>query len=187
MGKRENQRVALTKRLVQESFLQLLQRKRIQQISIRELCEDAGINRTTFYNHYGSQYDVLSEISQNYLADIVQTLGSADPANRGSVHQRVRLVLQYAEEHLELSALLINNNIDETFAARLFSLPKIEDMLGAALSGVADERERNAVISFVIQGSYKLIQDWINAPARISAAEEARLVLTLAERVCYHA
>ncbi|MGN1147229.1 MAG: TetR/AcrR family transcriptional regulator [Lachnospiraceae bacterium] len=179
-----NQRIMLTKQLVHREFLLLMKKKSIHQISIRELCEKAGINRTTFYNHYGSQYDVLTEIGDWYLADIAQTIEETDVQSKDSVYSKVALVLQYVLDNLELSSMLINNGIDETFAVRLFSLPKIEEMLNDSLMGVENEKEKAAMIAFAISGSYKLVQDWINDENRIPPMEEAQLILTLAGRVC---
>ena len=142
MGAKSNQRVALTKQLIYQAFFTLLKKKSIRQISIRELCEIAGINRTTFYNHYGIQ------------------------------------------DNPELSSMLMNNDPDETFAQRLFSLPEIEEMLNAALAEIQDEKEKAATIAFAIHGSYKVLQDWINDPDRVSPEEETELILTLAGRVC---
>ncbi|MGM9593976.1 MAG: TetR/AcrR family transcriptional regulator [Candidatus Onthomonas sp.] len=184
MGMKPNQRIALTKQLIHRSFLELLMQKSIHQISIRELCEKAGINRTTFYNHYGSQYDVLAEIGDNYLGAIARTIAYADVEDKESVHSRVALVLQFIQDNLELSAMLMNNNIDETFAERLFSLPKIEEMLNTALADILDEKEKAATVAFAIYGSYKVLQDWINDPERIGPAEEAELMLGLAGKAC---
>ena len=75
---KQNQRIMLTKRLIHTAFLHLLRNKSIREISIRELCNEAGINRTTFYNHYGSQYDVFTEIADRYLEDISAVIASAD-------------------------------------------------------------------------------------------------------------
>ena len=58
MEKRENQRIMLSKRLIKESLTRLLASESIHKISVRMLCEEAGINRSTFYKYYGSQYDV---------------------------------------------------------------------------------------------------------------------------------
>ncbi|MGM9629886.1 TetR/AcrR family transcriptional regulator [Butyricicoccus sp.] len=184
METKPNQRVVLTKQLIYKAFLALLKKKSIHKISIRELCEDAGINRTTFYNHYGSQYDVLAEMADNYLDEIAKTISHADVRDKQSVHSRVALVLQFIQDNLELSSMLINNNIDETFAQRLFSLPKIEDMLNTALANIQNEKEKAATISFVISGSYKVLQDWINDPDRISFTEETELILGLAGKAC---
>lgn len=184
MENRENQRVMLTKQLLQNAFLRLLKSKSIHTISIRELCLEAGINRTTFYNHYGSQYDLLADISQRFLDSIAGKLDSGDVDNHESAQQRVTLVLAYLQENLELSRLLMNNNVDPTFAERIFSLPKIIDMLNIALSDCADSRERDAIISFAVHGSYRLLLEWINQENRLPPAQQTELILGLARRVC---
>lgn len=184
MEQRENQRIMLTKHLLQSAFLQLLKEKPIHAISIRELCQQAGINRTTFYNHYGSQYDLLNDISQRFLDSVSQCLYDAETESQEGIQNRVILVLRYIEDNLEVSTLLLNNSIDPAFAERLFSLQQITDLLKVALSACEDEQERNATIAFAIHGSYKLLQDWINAPDRISAEAQAQRMLRLARRVC---
>jgi len=184
MKQREKQRVMLTKQLLQNAFLKLLRQKPIHAVSIRELCQQAGINRTTFYNHYGSQYDLLNDISQRFLDSVAQCLHDADTESQEGIQNRVILVLRYIEDDLEVSKLLLNNSIDPAFAERLFSLQQITDLLRVALSGCEDEQERNAAISFAIHGSYKLLRDWINAPDRISAEAQAQRMLRLARRVC---
>lgn len=184
MEKKENQRIMLTKQLLQTAFLKLLKSKPIHAISIRELCAEAGINRTTFYNHYGSQYDLLGDISQRYLDSIAQCLKDADVNSREGIQQHVTRVLYYMEENPELSALLLNNSIDPAFAERLFSLQQITDLLHPALANCPDEQERRATIAFAVHGSYKLLCDWINDPERISAQLQTQRILRLARRVC---
>ena len=184
MEQKENQRIMLTKQLLQNALLKLLKTVPLHAISIRELCKEAGINRTTFYNHYGSQYDLLGDISQRFLDAISARLASADAADRESVHQRVAMVLEYISENRDLSMLLINNSIDPGFAERIFALQKIGDLLDAALINCQDECKRTATISFVIHGSYKLLQDWINQEEHLSAHEQTELMLGLAQRVC---
>jgi len=184
MGMKPNQRVALTKELVHRALIELLKRQEIHRISIRELCQIAGINRTTFYNHYGSQYDVLAEIRDWYLRDIAEAIESTDLQDPENLCSRVSLVLSYMEQNLEISRLLIQNNIDESFAQRLFSLPKIEDMLAETLKASVSSREYRDVVSFAISGSYKLVQNWIAEDNRRSSAEMAHLILRLAGAVC---
>lgn len=179
-----NQRVMLTKQLIHTAFLELLGCKSIREISVRELCEAAGINRTTFYNHYGSPYDVFTEIADRYLEDIAAVIASADIQDHPGVLAKCALVLQYVEDHLELSKLLLNDYVDDSFASRLFSLPKIGDMLAEALAGIRDEKEREATIHFAIYGSYRLLRDWVNDSDRCGVEIEAALILELAGRVC---
>ena len=67
----ENQRIRITKQLLQQSLLQLLQIKLIDKISVTEICAHTQINRSTIYKHYGSQYDVLDEI-KTQMVTIIQ-------------------------------------------------------------------------------------------------------------------
>lgn len=184
MEQKENQRIRLTKALLTEALLKMLQEQPIHTISIRDLCERAGINRTTFYHHYGSQYDLLYDITGRFLTQIAEQLAAADSDNRDSVLERVTLVFQYLEDNLELSRLLLNSSVDPCFADKLFALPKISDLLDASLRDCCDPQQRQAVISFAIYGSYHLLKEWINQDRRLPAEAEAGTVLDLARRVC---
>lgn len=184
METKENQRIALTKRLVRETLIILLRTTDLSRISIRELCEKAGINRTTFYNHYGSQYDVLMELSRNYLNDIESALTSATVTDREEVHKRVAFVFHYIEEHLEVSRILINSSLDPDFPVKLFSIPKISALFEEQLPIDMDQAVKKAAFTYAVSGSYSLIREWINKDPRCSADEEAELVLTLSGKIC---
>ena len=126
----------------------------------------------------------MEDISQRFLNSIARCLKDADRNSQEGIQQRVTLVLRYIEDNLELSALLMNNSIDPTFAERLFSLQQITDLLHLALADCADEQERRATVAFAIHGSYKLLCDWINDPECISPELQTDRILRLARRVC---
>lgn len=68
-----NQRVMLTKRLLKEGLLRLLQQKELGEINVSELCRESGINRATFYRHYNSPGDVLTEMGAELIGEIKKT------------------------------------------------------------------------------------------------------------------
>ena len=47
--------------LMDEALLILLEKKEFEFITVKEICEKAGVNRTTFYLHYESMEDLLME------------------------------------------------------------------------------------------------------------------------------
>jgi AcrR family transcriptional regulator len=57
------------------AFWKLYEQKRIEKISIRELCETAGYNRTTFYVHFYDIYDLLDEAIVNLVSPIRDNIG----------------------------------------------------------------------------------------------------------------
>lgn len=65
-----NRRVANTKKAIQDALLLLLESKPKNKISIKELSENAGINRKTFYAHYSCVEDVLLEMEDEIVTNI---------------------------------------------------------------------------------------------------------------------
>lgn len=70
MNIKDNRRVVMTKKIIKDTFIEMLEKKNIQKIYVRELCEKADINRSTFYKYYESQYDLLAEMENDLLMEI---------------------------------------------------------------------------------------------------------------------
>lgn len=51
-----------------EALLLLLEKKDFEYITIKDICDVAGVNRSTFYLHYENTYDLLLEATQ-YIID----------------------------------------------------------------------------------------------------------------------
>lgn len=49
------------------AFWELYQKKRIEKISIRELCEVAGYNRSTFYTYFKDIFDLLDKFVEQLI------------------------------------------------------------------------------------------------------------------------
>ena len=62
-------RTRVTKMLIRRAFTELLRVKPVQSISIKELCEKAGVNRGTFYAHYTDLYDMLEQMESELLSE----------------------------------------------------------------------------------------------------------------------
>lgn len=67
MDAKENRRVTMTKRLIQEGLLRLLEKKELAAINVTELCREADVNRATFYKYYGNPNDVLAAIKEQFF------------------------------------------------------------------------------------------------------------------------
>ena len=52
--------------LFDEALIYLLEKKDIEYITVKEICNKAGVNRSTFYLHYESINDLLEE-AMNYI------------------------------------------------------------------------------------------------------------------------
>ncbi len=69
-----DRRKKYTRMVLREALMDLLKEKTITAVTVKEICELADINRSTFYSHYFDQYDLLSKISEEVVADMYETL-----------------------------------------------------------------------------------------------------------------
>ena len=63
-----------TRQAIELALLELLGTKKIDEISISELAQAADVNRKTFYNHYSSVEEVLTNIEDNFFHYIFSLL-----------------------------------------------------------------------------------------------------------------
>ncbi|WNS46077.1 TetR/AcrR family transcriptional regulator [Paenibacillus sp. MMS20-IR301] len=178
---KSNQRVMLTKRLIGEALLQMLKTHQMNKISIRELCQVAGINRTTFYNHYGSQHDVLNEIAETYIQSTSFTVIN-DLAAGKNIDECLTGILQYMKDNLEFSKLVLDLEHYDLISHITSSLPQFDHMVMKHLPGNLDLEEKKAIASYVQYGTVRLLREWILSDCLKSPEEEAKLILMIAGR-----
>lgn len=59
-----------TKQLIQQSFIELLEQKPFDNITVGDISKVGGINRGTFYLHFLDKYDLLDKIEQQLFQDL---------------------------------------------------------------------------------------------------------------------
>lgn len=68
--KAEYRSAARSRRLIRDAYVNLMQVKSIDKISISDIVREADLNRGTFYAHYSNPMDVLMEIADEILGDV---------------------------------------------------------------------------------------------------------------------
>ncbi len=61
---------SFTKKAIVESFLHLLGKKPLEKITVRDIVDDCGINRNTFYYYFQDIYAVLEDV----FHDVIKSL-----------------------------------------------------------------------------------------------------------------
>lgn len=173
----ENQRIRLSKKMLKDSLTHLMGKENIHNISVRDICEYAQINRTTFYKYYGSQYDLLADMETDILTQIGNFLGESSYSLDESFRRLVQIIV-FLNENLELCKILLNNNVDPEFPEKLFNLPSIRIHL-ADLMTEYDNDKPEYIFNFVVNGGFNLIKRWVNNENRESPEEIAALLIDL--------
>lgn len=69
MNTKNNKRKRESKLKIERTFVELLQEREINQISVTDICKIAKINRTTFYANYLDIYDLIDKIGEKMISD----------------------------------------------------------------------------------------------------------------------
>ena len=62
----------ITKKALAESLKKLLSKNKLNKITIKEITEDCGVNRQTFYYHFKDIYDLLEWIYKNEVIQEIE-------------------------------------------------------------------------------------------------------------------
>lgn len=79
MPRAQDRRVLKTKAQLRTALTGLLEKKPLQEITVKELCEACNINRGTFYLHYPDVRALLDEIVNELMAQFEDMLESFRP------------------------------------------------------------------------------------------------------------
>lgn len=156
---KKNQRVMLTRRLLRESLLRLLAERPLEKISITALCHEAEINRTTFYHHYTTPADVLSDIEAELVRELNEIARDRMPGDRASTVALCRKMAEHADE----LRVLFRCNVDAQLETIIRKLQENLIALSATKPQIAadDEIGISLAATFIGSGIYYLIRRWI--------------------------
>lgn len=179
-GNKDDRRVKYTKMVLKESFIKLLTTKDISQITIKEICENADINRATFYSHYSDQYDLLKKIENELLENISSDLNrfKEKDANLNTL-EAVEKIFEYIKENAELCKLLLNERGDFGFQKKVMIF--VYDIIISNLTsvGINNKEDAEYIYSFSITGYVGIIQKWLNDDMKKSTKYMAEMIIKL--------
>lgn len=183
MEQRINQRIIVTKRMLKESLLRLIETKSIQKISVSELCQDAGINRATFYNHYATPSDILREMGDDLADDINALLKEKKKEHSISIQERVEFACDYLQKNKRVAKLLFQNNTPESeFASKLIRGQDEWESISDELSSVYGEEGKDLLLTFLVHGAYCMITKWLLDGVKKTPKEMGLLVSDICTR-----
>ncbi|MDO4815813.1 MAG: TetR/AcrR family transcriptional regulator [Bacillota bacterium] len=105
--KKIDRRVRYTKKAIRESFLELLENKPLEKISVTEICKNADINRGTFYSHYSDPFELKHSLEQELVDAFIEGAKSVPSGRLTSLN-----ALTILKENKDLCRLFCGPNGD---------------------------------------------------------------------------
>ena len=103
---KNNARFLATDQRIEAAALQLMDRADGPQVNIAAICREAGINRSTFYEHFNGIDDMIDAMQEYLFGELRETFISRrtghDPHDPGEMplsNTSVRIFLEHIREH----------------------------------------------------------------------------------------
>lgn len=99
MNTSNNKRKRESKEKIKKEFINLIQTKELNQISVSDICKRAQLNRTTFYANYADIYELADTVRQE-LEDNLSVIYAEEIENKHNSHNFLKLFCHIAENQL---------------------------------------------------------------------------------------
>ena len=155
-----------------EAFLHLLEKKDLAYITVKEICENAGVNRSTFYLHYETIDDLLTECSQHIVNEFVGSMKEITAEFLKKLPDRpleeLYLVtpkyltpyLEFIKEHRRIFRIAIEKasvlGMDNAYLdlSRHVLMPILDRFL-------VPSADRRYLMAFYIHGLMAIVEEWL--------------------------
>jgi AcrR family transcriptional regulator len=160
---KQDRRSRRTRQLVQSAMMELLQEKRYEEITVRDILNRANIGSSTFYAHYFDKEDVQASLIEQWLEQFHQQLAQRNASQ--DIIPSLEL-FRHVQEHFQRFQALVRGHAEEQIWEIAYNALStiIEQALESACAEKHSPSIPPAVVSQYLAGAYlSLLKWWIAA------------------------
>lgn len=187
-GEKGESRYFSTAARMDEALIECLEKKELEYITVKEICEKAGVNRSTFYLHYETIADLLNECVEytnnkcfrrytSELADVKSRISSGSREDMIFISpEYLRPFFEFVCENKRLFKVILLNpktfETDRTFR-RLF-----DEIFSPAMDKFnIPEKKKPYMIHFYLGGIIAMVEQWIKNDCSDNVEDMIRLCI----------
>lgn len=154
-------RTRYTQKVITDAFLELLKEKPMNKVTVKEICDKAQINRSTFYKYYKDCYDLLDQLEERAITDLEARIRDVKKSGMKNVLvpvlkalrslQPLFLSVQANGQSAEIS------NVSRSFLWRLMA----RCFRAIPMPTVRDKEMQKQVYAFLSGGCNNMVEYWI--------------------------
>ncbi len=173
-----DKRILKTKKKLTNTLLDLLNTKKLKDITVLELCKEANINRTTFYKYYKDIDDLVLTIEESLLSDLEKYIVDI---KRNYLISFTGKIIETISTRKEIYARLLGENGDHTFLQRILILVYNQSITEwQKLLRKASKEDLEKIYNFIVDGTIGIVNDWIKNDCQ----EEPSSVSIFINKIC---
>lgn len=171
----EPKNVVRSKRLIKNAVMELILKKNAADIKVTEITAFAEINRGTFYAHYNTIFDVISEIEDDIIDNFLLPFRSSgcQPVNshkNANINQFqfidftfIDEMLNYGYNHQDLILKHYRRNVFPNLMLKMKERIYEHIIQHSIISSSEQiQLDYKIIVSYMVSGYVGLITDWVN-------------------------
>ena len=185
----------ITKRAITESFRALLAVKPLDKITVRDIVEDCGLTRNTFYYHYEDIYDLLSDVLESEIERALSV-----PAGGASWETMLLDMLSFLIDSPQIGRHIFQSKCQDAMRVYLSKVISelsdryIEQKAVMAVTEIFQkegedysQQDRKLICDICCHALYGLLEEWLTGRSDVALEAELRRVAQLFEGTVRHA
>lgn len=165
MSHYQDRRVSKSKKAMRHALIQLIEEKEFHKITVTDIVERADLNRGTFYKHYQTQGDILSELTEDIINDLIEAYRTPYQEQRVFVVHDLTAstikIFEHVEKFQSFYALMLRTDKLTSFQTQIFQVLKdlaIHDLMKMKEDVTQPDQDLQA--SFFANAIIGMISEW---------------------------
>lgn len=174
-----DRRTKYTKKVIKETFIELLSEKEINKITVSEICTKSDINRATFYRYYVDVYNLLEKVQEELLEEFKNSYTNTDSSTY-SIAYFTEAILDTCIKNKQLMKILFNTNNNIYFLNNFLEVvyEKCKLRWEKDVENITEEEIEYGAV-FIFNGALGIINYWVKNDFLDSPTEIAKKIDTL--------
>lgn len=177
-----DRRILKTKRAIYEALVELMQKKKLNSITVTELAAAANINRKTFYTYYSTVNDVLDEVINELISSLKDLMYTMSEDYNMLSPQTLFAFLNTIMSDVDIVRALFtsdNGNMLLNKLQKALQETLLKELIDNDIKMNIPPEQYPLISSFVAGGMIYVYYEWITNPNGTSLDEMARTLTTL--------
>ena len=180
----ENRRVRMTRQLMKDALLELMEQQELISISVTAICEKADVHRSTFYKYYTDPADLLRDIEHDILKMIPQPPKNLDQRNQEQLLTEITDFFDKVKRNKKAFQILLSESAGTSFATKL-----VEHLCDGYIPvNVTDNKDIDELSErfmrlYIANGTVGMLREWISSDFPVSSQKIAEMMFYYSRRV----
>lgn len=185
--RKKPEQTEMTRSSFQNAFWILYEKRSIEKITVKDICNLAGYNRSTFYQYYKDVYDLLHKAEDGFLADIGKSVVMiVEQAQNWDLSSMFQAVFGLLEQYNRYISVLFGPHGNTAFTHRLIENLKPIWVKYFIQTAQYTPAEVDLLIEHNMMGLLSMFQKWFFDHNSISEERFIQLsYLTLPNTSCF--